>query len=194
MVGPADPGDLTSVLLEIGSLSESGAGERLFAAVYQDLHAMAADLMRGERVDHTLRPTALVHEVYLRLIRQPAVCWENRAHFFGIAARAMRQVLVEHARRRAADKRGGGLTRITLGDAGSDPARDQLCEVLDLHAALDRLATQNARMASVVEFKAFGGLETREIAHVLGVSKRTVENDWTFARMWLARELSGDAA
>lgn len=189
----SDSDDLTRLLIEIRSLEDRDQADRLFTAVYAELRRTAADLMRRERSDHTLRPTALVHEAYLRLIRQDRVCWENRAHFFGIAARAMRQVLVEYARRRAADKRGGGSTRVTLGD-NLDEDRDSVCDVIDLHRALDKLAGLDKRMSDVVELKTFGGLETREIGHVLGVSTRTVEGDWTFARRWLGRELRGGAA
>lgn len=193
MDNSSDSSDLTRLLIEIRSLENRDEANRLFAAVYEELWRTAAELMQRERTDHTLRPTALVHEAYLRLIRQDHVRWENRAHFFGIAARAMRQVLVEYARRRAADKRGGGATRVTLGDnLGED--RDRVCDVIDLHRALDKLAGLDKRMSDVVELKTFGGLETKEIGHVLGVSTRTVEGDWTFARRWLARELQGGPA
>jgi RNA polymerase sigma factor (TIGR02999 family) len=189
----SDSSDLTRLLVEIHSLEDRDEADRLFAVVYAELRRTAAELMQRERSDHTLRPTALVHEAYLRLIRQDRVRWENRAHFFGIAARAMRQVLVEYARRRAADKRGGGSTRVTLGDnLGED--RERVCEVIDLNLALDKLAGLDERMSRVVELKTFGDLETKEIARVLGVATRTVEGDWTFARRWLARELRGGVA
>jgi len=172
-----------------GGESEREARDRLFSSVYEELRKLAGALMRRERADHTLRPTAVVHEAYLKLIRQDAVTWKNRAHFFGIAAHAIRQVLVDHARERAAFKRGGGLTRITFteGLAGSS---SRALEMIDLDKAMVRLSGQDERAGRVTELKIFGGLEMTEIAFLLNVSKRTVEGDWTFARMWLARELS----
>ncbi len=150
---------------------------------------MAGDLMRRERPDHTLRPTALVHEAYLRLVdASPASPWENRAHFFGIAARAMRQILVDHARERSALKRGGGLQRITLDEPLA--AADALdLDILAVHDALDKLAVLDERMARGVELRVFAGLTMTEVAEVLGVSKRTADGDWSVARKWLAKEL-----
>lgn len=186
--------DTTRILLEIRTQDgEKEACGRLFTALYDELRALAGRLMRRERQDHTLRPTALVHEAYVRLIDQSQVDWQNRAHFFGVAARAMRQILVDHARERAAQKRGGGLTRVTL-DEDVDAEAILEVELLDLHEALEKLTHLNERMARVVELRAFGGLTAKEVAHVLGVSKRTVDGDWKFARMWLSRELRGDAA
>jgi RNA polymerase sigma factor (TIGR02999 family) len=186
----AERDETTRILLEIGSAraSDREARDRLFSSVYDELRRMAVDLMRRERPGHTLRPTALVHETYLRLVHPDRASWENRAHFFGIAARAMRQILVEHAREKAAQKRGGALTRITL-DENLDQQPSRIHEILDLHSALERLSGMDERIGRVVELKIFGGLEMAELAHVLGVSKRTVEGDWTFARMWLGREL-----
>jgi RNA polymerase sigma factor (TIGR02999 family) len=186
--------DATRILLEIRSGDEQKeACGLLFAALYDELRLLAQGLMRRERRDHTLRPTALVNEAYVRLIDKSQVSWENRAHFFGIAARAMRQILVDHARQRAARKRGGGLTRITL-DEDVRPEGVQETELLNLHEALERLARHNERIARVVELRTFGGLTAKEAAHVLGISKRTADGDWSFARLWLSRELRGDAA
>jgi RNA polymerase sigma factor (TIGR02999 family) len=145
--------------------------------------------MRRERREHTLQPTALVHEAYLRLVDQTRVAWEDRGHFFGIAARVMRQVLVDHARRRRAARRGGDALRITLApDAGLGPG--PATDVLELHELLDALAALDPRGARVVELRVFGGLTTAETAELLGVSKRTVDDDWAVAKMWLGRRLS----
>jgi RNA polymerase sigma factor (TIGR02999 family) len=144
--------------------------------------------MRGERPDHTLQPTALVHEAYCRLIDDSRVGWQDRAHFIGIAARAMRQVLVDHARRRAAAKRGGSWQRLTFNEKLGIAAVSET-ELLDLDGALRRLADLDERTARVVELRVFGGLTAEETGHVLGVSRSTVQRDWDMARMWLAREL-----
>ncbi len=179
---------------ELPDAAADGDGHRvLFDAVYAELKQLAADLMRSERSGHTLRPTALVHEAYLRLVDAKSVSWENRAHFFGIGARIMRQILVDHAREKGAAKRGGGLQRVTLDEALAEEAAPDL-EILDLDRALGKLGRLDERAAQVVELRAFGGLEMREIAAALGVSRRTVTSDWKMARMWLARELSGEAA
>lgn len=145
--------------------------------------------MRDERAGHTLTPTALVHEVYLRLVDESRIDWTDRARFFAIAARAMRQILVDHARARAAAKRGGGLLRVTISGndiAGGDGALDALA----LSDAFERLGARDERAASVAEMRVFGGLTHEEIAHALGVSRRTVDSDWTFARRWLSRALA----
>jgi RNA polymerase sigma factor (TIGR02999 family) len=146
--------------------------------------------MIRERPDQTLQPTALVHEGYLRLIDGNRIDWQGRAHFFGIAGRAMRRVLVDHARRRGAGKRGGNLKRITF----DENLVMQSCadvEILDLEDALVRMGELDERMAKVVEMRVYGGLAAREVAHVLGVSRQTVQEDWRVARMWLRRELEG---
>ncbi len=145
--------------------------------------------MRRERPDHTLRPTALVNEVYLRLV-EGEVSWEGRAQFFGIAARAMRQVLVDHARMRLAAKREGGRTRVTLDDQLPDMTSGPDLDVIDLNRALEKLSTVSERTARVAEIRLFTGLPMREIASIVGVSKRTVDGDWSMARLWLARALA----
>jgi RNA polymerase sigma factor (TIGR02999 family) len=129
-----------------------------------------------------------VHEAFLRLTGATGIEWQDRAHFMGIAARAMRQILVDHARRHRAAKRGGGLTRVTL--SGAEPAApEEAAEILDLHEALERFAALDRRAAQVVELRVFGGLSVQEVAHLLEVSPRTVDGDWAVARMWLSREL-----
>jgi RNA polymerase sigma factor (TIGR02999 family) len=149
--------------------------------------------MRHERPDHTLQPTALVHEAYCRLVDQTRIEWQNRAHFFGIAARAMRQILIDRARKRAAVKRGGDLQRVTLDERlgiGVDPD----IEIFELDNAMNQLARMDERMARVVELRIFGGMNVKEIAHVFGVTRRTIQNDWKVARMWLIHELSEEVA
>jgi RNA polymerase sigma-70 factor (ECF subfamily) len=182
------PSEVTR-LLEKGRADES-ALERLLPHVYDELRDLAAAHLRGERGHHTLQPTALVHEAFVRLAADPAADWRGRAHFHAIAARAMRQVLVDHARRRKAAKRGGGAERepLTLHDGLADAGAPEL-DVLDLHAALEDLARLQERKARVVELRFFGGLTFEETGHVLGISPRTVEADWYLARAWLRREL-----
>jgi RNA polymerase sigma factor (TIGR02999 family) len=174
-------------------LQDSAASDRLLKALYPELKRLAAGLMRRERAGLTLQATALVHEAYMKLVDGAQAGWESRGHFLGIAARAMRQILVDHARSRAAAKRGGGWQRITL-DTGLGPDRDAAFEILALHDALDRLAAVDPRAARGVELRVFGGMTVEETAQVLGVSRRTVDADWAMARMWLARELGDGAA
>jgi RNA polymerase sigma factor (TIGR02999 family) len=144
--------------------------------------------MRRERRDHTLQPTALVGEVFLRLVDQTRIAWRDRAHFLGVAARVMRQILVDHARRHGAAKRGAGVWRVTFDESlGHGLPKD--IEIVALHEALARLGEIDPRGAQVVELRVFGGSTVEEIAQTLGVSKRTVDGDWAVARMWLAREL-----
>lgn len=184
--------EITQILESIGhSTAGADAGrarDRLFTLVYDELRKMAAGLMRGERADHTLRPTALVHEAYLRLVGNIDGPWGGRAHFFGAAARAMRQVLVDHAREHAALKRGGGLHRVTL-DESLGPSSSVEFEILAVDEAITRLSRLDARTARVAELRIFAGLLMDEIASVIGVSKRTVEADWSFALKWLGRAL-----
>lgn len=145
--------------------------------------------MRNERDDHTLQPTALVHEAYMRLMDQRSVSWQNRSHFYGIASQAMRRILVDHARKRRASKRHGG-ERVTLDESVSAPPVQSL-DVIALDSALTRLAELNERQASVVELRFFGGLDIDQTAEALGISSATVKRDWTFARAFLQREMEG---
>ena len=165
--------------------------EVLFSRLYDELRAQARVLMQRERSDHTLSPTGLVHEAYARLVNDRQSSWENRAHFFGVAARAMRQVLIHHARRRAADKRGGGWNRITITEGFRGKTNFQI-EIIAIHEALNRLEREDERSCRVAELRLFSGLTHKETGCVLGVSIRTVEADWAFARRWLSRELSGE--
>lgn len=173
-------------LLDAARGGDGRAMDRLLVVLYDELHAIAARHMRGERPDHTLQPTALLHEAVLRLLGVPASTFENRTHFLRAASQAMRRVLVDHARARNAAKRSSGL-RVTLDDDVA--AREQGVDMLVLDEALQRLAAAEPRCAQVVELRFFGGLEVQEIAEVLGVSAPTVKRDWRFARAWLAREL-----
>lgn len=162
----------------------------MLGLVYAELRRLAASYLRGERPGHTLQPTALVHEAYLRLLNQRQVDWSNRAQLMGLAAVMMRRILVNHARDRIAEKRGGGAEHIPLTLAGEGIGAAEV-NVLDLHGALTRLAELDARKGRIVELKFFGGLTTDEIAATLDLSTATVERDWKFARAWLSRELSG---
>ena len=165
---------------------------RLFELVYMELRELTRDIMRSQRIDHTLPPTALVHEAYCRLVDGQYQDWENRAHFFGIAGRAMRQILVEHARKQAAIKRGGNQNRVTLHSQliGIECSDHELLEIDEL---LTRLEELDSRLARIVELRVFVGMTMNEIARILDVSRRTIQNDWRIARMWLSREYTSGA-
>lgn len=164
--------------------------EALWPVVYQELRRLAGRYLQRERPGHTLQATALVHEAYLRLLREPNTAWQNRAHFCAIAAGAMRQILVEHARARHAQKRGGHAARITLDEALVATPPGSL-DVEALHDALEELAGLDARQARLVELRFFGGLSIEEAAGELDVSPATAKRDWTVARAWLRRRLTG---
>lgn len=165
--------------------------ESLMPLVYEDLHRMAGGYMRREPAGHPLQPTALVHEAYVRLIDQRQVKWRNRAHFFGVAAGMMRRILVDQARLRRAEKRGGGWERVTLVD--DDVAADgpDIVDVVALHESLERLAAFDPQQERIVELRYFGGLTIEETAEVLGISAATVVREWTIAKAWLRADLSG---
>ena len=169
-------------------LSDPQQGQELLAVVYDELRQLARGKLRHERADHTLQPTALVHEAYLRLVDGRAVRWESRRHFFGTAARAMRQVLVDHARRRSAGKRGGDQEKVTL-TTGLGEEVPGVADVIDLHDALEKLAANDPDLARLVELRFFAGLTLDEAADTLGISRRKVAKDWAVARVWLQREL-----
>lgn len=186
--------EVTRILLDLSAQGDAAppATGRLFDLVYDELRSLAGAYMRRERAEHTLQATALVHEAFLRLVDQTQIEWQNRAHFMGIAARAMRQTLIDHARRKSTEKRGGGWERVTL-DEGAEVGSERGLDVIELDEALCRFAALDDRAARVVELRVFGGMTVEESAHVLGVSPRTVDNDWSVARMWLTRELSGES-
>jgi RNA polymerase sigma-70 factor, ECF subfamily len=167
--------------------------EQLLPLVYNELRAIAAEFMSRERPNHTLQPTALVHEVYLRLVDQNQVDFKDRAHFLAIAARTIRRVLIDHSRSNRADKRGGKMERVTLSDTpGLQKGRD--LDLLALDEAMKRLAWVHPRPAQIVELRYFGGLTNEEAASVLNVSRTTVANEWALAKAWLSRELSVEHA
>lgn len=192
-MGP-DPADVSALLIALGSEEHAAeARERLWPLVYEELHQRAVRAMARERANHTLQPTALVHEAYLRLIRASGPAWEGRAHFLAIAARIMRQVLVDHARKHNALRRGGDLLKVTL-DEPQSGGEGRVFDALALHLALERLEQHDPRTAQVAEMRLFGGATRIEIGEALGVSPRTVDNEWATARMWLHRELTTDAS
>ena len=168
---------------------DEAAAARLLPVVYEELRRLAAGYLNRERVDHTLQPTALVHEAFIRLIDQEGVTYNDRTHFLAIAARAMRQVLVDSARRRRAGKRGGSWNRLSLSPVESPDDRLDV-DLLALHDSLQRLDGTDGRLSRVVELRFFGGLTIKETAAALDVSHTTVENDWALARAWLARDMS----
>jgi len=162
--------------------------DQLMQLLYGELRRMAASYLRGERTGHTLQPTALVNEAYLRLVEQDATDWKNRSHFLAIAAQAMRRVLVDHARRGHAAKRGGPLPKLSLEQA-IVYSKEQAVELVVLDELMERLAGMDPQQARIVELRVFGGLTVEETAEVLRVSPATVKRDWTLAKAWLAREM-----
>jgi RNA polymerase sigma factor (TIGR02999 family) len=188
MAEPPDRQGITR-LLNAWQQGDAGARDQLFALVYQELRRRAGAHLRRERRDHTLRPTALVHETYLRLMGQDRARWQGRSQFFAIASETMRRVLVDHARERKAAKRGGTAVRVALEeDVAATEGRE--VDLIALDGALDELAALDPRQSRVVEMRFFGGLGTAEIADVLDVSRATVDRDWRFARTWLYRRLA----
>ncbi|NLX12791.1 MAG: sigma-70 family RNA polymerase sigma factor [Phycisphaerales bacterium] len=178
---------ITQVVGEVAS-GHQGAAERLFVLLYDVFHDMAQRYLRVENVGHTLSPTALVHEAYLKLVDQNQVDWQGKTHFLAIGAQAMRRILVDYARQKKRIKRGGRLQRIILDEqVALSPQRDE--DLLALDEALGKLAQVDPRQAAIVELRFFGGLNVAEVAAVLGVSKRTIESEWTAVRAWLRREL-----
>jgi RNA polymerase sigma factor (TIGR02999 family) len=181
------PDRVTQLLADWGRGHDAALAE-LTPLVYEELRRLAHHHMSGQRPDHTLQTTALVNEAYLRLADQTNPNWQSRAHFFAVAARAMRQILVSYARSNRAQKRGGGGARIEL-DESAILSPEQSKEIVDLHEALEKLGTLDSRKAQVVELKYFGGLNHDEIAEVMKVSTVTVRRDWVFAKAWLHNEL-----
>jgi RNA polymerase sigma factor (TIGR02999 family) len=186
-------GDVTRILARVRD-GEEGAGDQLFALLYAELHGLADRLFRSQRPQHTLQPTALVHEAWLKMLRPAgeAAPWRDRVHFFAVAARAMRQILVNHARDRSAQKRGGGrdARRVTLAGVAS-PASGRELEILAVEEALAKLAELDERQARIAELKLFSGLTNREVAEAVERPLRTVELDWKMAKSWLAGRLGG---
>ena len=188
MVSSSKTAKITQLLIEWNN-GRNEAFQDLLPMVYGELRKLAAQRLRRERPDHTLQPTALVHEAYIRLVDQRRVHWQNRAHFYGAAAHVMRRILVDRARARKADKRGGAWERVTLvGDKTSNAAND--VDVLVLNDALERLAALDAQQERIVELRYFGGLTLDETAAVIGISTATVKREWAIARAWLRAELA----
>jgi RNA polymerase sigma factor (TIGR02999 family) len=182
------PRTVTRLLLAWGR-GDAAASDQLLAILYDDLKRRARQYLRGERRDHTLEPTALVHEAYLRLVQQAHVDWQSRAQFLGLAAVMMRRVLVDHGRARSADKRGAGALRVPLSpDAAAAPPPE--ADFGDLDRALGELAQQDERQARLVELRVFGGLTFEDAAEVLGIPATTCQRDWSMARAWLFRRLA----
>ncbi|KAA6459549.1 sigma-70 family RNA polymerase sigma factor [Acidobacteria bacterium AB60] len=178
------------VTLLLGQVAggDQAAAPRLISLVYEDLRRLAGTYMRWERNSNTLQPTALVHEAYLRLVNQREVDWQGRTHFFSIAAQMMRRVLVDHARERLRDKRGGGAKPISLEDAVV-LAPEQSLELINLNRSLERLTMVDPRQGQIVELRFFGGLSVEEVAQTLGVSSKTVQREWNVAKAWLHGDL-----
>lgn len=183
------PEDVTQILQEVSGGNRE-APARLMPLVYDELRRLADHYLRRERPDHTLQPTALVHEAYLKLIDQTRVDWQNRAHFFGVAAQLMRRILVDHARRHQAEKRGGFRQKLTL-DEAVDYSQTRDVDLVKLDDALTALAKFDARQSRIVELRFFGGLTIEETAEALGISPATVKVDWSMAKAWLRREIGG---
>ncbi len=182
------PKDVTALLRQISN-GNRDAVEELVPLLYNDLRRMAAYYLRRERRGHTLQPTALVHEVYLRLLDQKDVRWQNRSHFFGVAAQLMRRILVDYARSHQAAKRGGALPKISL-EQVIVTSKERASELVTLDETLTRLASIDPQQARIVELRVFGGLTVEETAELLDVSPATVKRDWTMAKAWLRREIS----
>jgi RNA polymerase sigma factor (TIGR02999 family) len=180
--------DLTALLKAWGS-GDLAARDQLMPVVYEELRRRARAYLRREQVGHTLQPTALVHEAYLRLITQDRAAWENRAQFYGVAAQMMRRILVDHAKRQRRGKRLGGAVRVPLDDRVG-AARPPECDLLLLDQALDELAAIDSRQGQIVELRYFGGLSESEVAEVLAISRSTVTREWLIARGWLYRRVT----
>jgi RNA polymerase sigma factor (TIGR02999 family) len=195
MVGPGltmehSPGGISG-LLRAWSDGDLQARDQLLPLVYLELRRRAASYLSRERPDHTLQPTALVHETYLRIARQDRIAWQNRAQFFGVAAQMMRRILVDHARERHAAKRPGGALRVSLSDRIAAPEPDY--EILLLDEALHELTLLDPRQGQIVEMRYFAGMSEREVAEVLAISRSTVTREWQTARAWLYRRLTRTA-
>lgn len=186
--------DATRFLERIAD-GDQDAASHLLPLVYEELRQLAASYMRLERANHTLQPTSLVHEAYMRMIRQRPGAVTGRAHFCALAAEQMKRILIDHARKhRAAKRGGGGDRRVTLDLASDAPGTELNVDLLDLNDALERLSTLHERQQKVVELRYFGGLSIDDVAEVLGVSPRTVKGDWRVARAWLQNELHGSTS
>ncbi len=189
MTNDGAPNDVTQLLIQLTE-GKPDALERILPLIYDELRSLASNYLNREyRKNHTLQPTALVHEAYLRLVDQKAARWESRSHFFGAAANIMRQILVDHARSHKAEKRGGEFEKVQLDDSIIIAAKDKDFELLALDQALEELAEFDAQKSRIVELRYFGGLSVEETAEVLGVSEITVKRHWRVAKLWLYDKL-----
>ncbi len=189
---PASSARVSELLVSWGHGNQD-AREALIPLIYDELRRLARRYLRRERPDHTLESAALVHEAYLRLVRQEPFQWQNRAHFFGVAAQLMRHILVDHARNRLAAKRGAGAPRLTLDPKIALPQKREV-DLVVLDDALNRLASLDPEQSRIIELRFFGGLSIEETSVVLGISPATVKRNWTTARAWLQREMNKDRA
>jgi RNA polymerase sigma-70 factor (ECF subfamily) len=183
--------ELTQMLIQL-SEGKSQVVDDILPLIYDELRSLASNYLRRERSDHTLQPTALVHEAYLKLIDQTQVKWQNRAHFFGIAANIMRRILVDHARKHTADKRGGAAEKLPLEEEILIVSEGKSAELLALDEALKNLAKIDEQKSKIVELRYFGGLSVEETAEVLGVSEITVKRHWRMAKAWLYGQLANE--
>ncbi len=186
------PARVTQLLQQVSG-GDARAVDELTPLVYQELKRIAGGQLRRERPGHTLQATALVHEAYLKLVDQHETSWQNRAHFFGVAAQLMRRILLDYAKGRRRQKRGGGLARETL-DEGLALSTDRTSELIEIDEALTRLEKLDPRQAKIVELRFFGGLSVEETAEAMGISSPTVKREWAMARAWLHRELASAEA
>lgn len=182
-----EPSEITRILRDWNDGDEK-AIERLLPFVYNELRHQAQYLMAGERFGHTLQPTALVHEAFLKISKQSSIEWKNQKHFFRIVSRLMRQILVDHARRKASDKRGNNPVHLSLDDV-QIPVEDRINSILTVDQILAELAEVDERQANIVEMRFFGGLDNTDIAEAFDISLRTVVREWKLAKIWLLREL-----
>jgi len=182
-------GNVTDLLTQVGSVDADKLAEQLMPLVYEELHSLADRLLRGERKGHTLQPTALVHEAYLRLVDQSRVNWQGKTHFFAVGAAMMRRILIDYARTRGRAKRGRDWQRLQLQDDLLGQSGG-LVDLMDMSDALEELATLDPHQGAIVELRFFGGLTVEDVAKMLGVSKRKVEGDWTHAKAWLRARLA----
>lgn len=184
----SEPTDITR-LLHLAKDGDESAMERLAPLVLQELRAVAQRAMAKERPGHTLQPTVLADEAFVRLVGDVDVPWQNRAHFYGVAAKVIRRLLVDHARARGREKRGGNLARLNIDHHEPEGGDSRAVDILDLEDALNRLSELDSRQARIVELKFFAGLTSEQISHVIGVSVRTVDGDWAMAKAWLRLQL-----
>ncbi|MDQ3625658.1 MAG: sigma-70 family RNA polymerase sigma factor [Verrucomicrobiota bacterium] len=192
MIAPIPSAPVTQLLID-WTKGNRDAAAGLMPLVYEELRQLARGYLQRERADHTLQATGLVHEAYLRLVDQKTTTWQNRAHFFGVAAQLMRRILVDHARRHRTEKRGGEWTKVEFDEALA-PSASRTLDVIALDDALHDLAKLNPQHSQIVELRFFGGMTIEEVAEVLDVSPRTVQREWRMARAWLRRQIFSDSS